>query len=211
MPRRSPCPSSPTSPMKRMSLAVWIPASSIARTIASSTASERVSSPMPGAIEARAVALDLHVRAFRKHGVQVRGDRDQRAAAGAFAHAHDVAFGVALDAGEPALRAASRDTPRRAVFLERRRRNLGQRDDLVDQPIVIAIDRGHRRGQLRVRGDALDGRVDRRHLRARCRRYEESDDEQSEQQAKRRHVRQFYRTRPPTSPVRCSPRAPGCR
>src|SRR4030095_1882712 len=47
MPRRSPSPSSPTSPTKRMSLFVWIPAASIARMIASRTASERVSSPMP--------------------------------------------------------------------------------------------------------------------------------------------------------------------
>ena len=62
----------------------------------------------------RAVALDLDVGALGKHGVEVRGDRDERAAAGALAQAHDVAFGVPLDVGQAVLRAASRDRPRRA-------------------------------------------------------------------------------------------------
>ena len=49
MPRRSPSPSSPTLPTKSTSSSVSTPASSMARSVVSTTMSPRVSSPMPGA------------------------------------------------------------------------------------------------------------------------------------------------------------------
>ena len=53
--------------------------------------------------EPRAGALDRDVGALGEHRVEVRGNREDRAARGALAQAHDVAFGVALDVGEAVL------------------------------------------------------------------------------------------------------------
>ena len=50
----------------------------ISRTIATSTARPRQSSPMPGRCSDRAFALHLDVGAFGKHRVEMRGDDEMR-------------------------------------------------------------------------------------------------------------------------------------
>ncbi len=60
-------------------------------------------------------------------------------------------FGEAGGAQHLQIRRAAR------VFLERRRGDFGQLDDLGDEPIVILVERGHRRFEFRIVDDALDG------------------------------------------------------
>ncbi len=73
--------------------------------------------------EARALALDLDVGAFGKHGVDVREDRQHRPAGrSALAHAHGVPFGVDLDIGETRLAQHLDIRLRPRLFLEGRRR-----------------------------------------------------------------------------------------
>ena len=95
----------------------------------------------------RALALDLHVRPFGKHRVQVGGDGDERrlvpAWADAPAQAHDVAFLVLLHVSQAGRAQHFQVHLRPGGFLERRRRNLGERDDFRNEPIVIAVHHGH--------------------------------------------------------------------
>ncbi len=115
--------------------------------------------------EPGAVTLDLDVRAFRKHRVEMCGDGDERAAAGASAQAHDVAFGITFDVRQAS--GAQHLEVRRAacVFLERRRRNLRELDDFGDETVVILVDGRHRGLELRIVDDALHSSVGRGSLR----------------------------------------------
>ena len=127
--------------------------------------------------EPRALALDADVRAFRKDGVEMRGDGDERTAGGPSApHAHDVAFGVALDVGQTVLPQHLQKCRAAFVFLERRRGNFGERDDVGNHAVVEVFDRLQRCLNPRVRGQPPDagGRPFRRGLRQR----NQGDDEE---------------------------------
>ena len=80
----------------------------------------------------------------------------------AFAHAHGVAFGVDLDVGQPAPAAASRDTPSRAPASLNGGAGISLSViELVDEAVVVALDKRARLGELRARADTLDDRVGR--------------------------------------------------
>ena len=86
------------------------------------------------------------------------GDDGEHRPAGrrALAHAHRIAFGVHLDVRQ-ALLAQHLDVGFRArLLLERRRGNLVERDEFLDEPVVVALDEGARLRELRALADALD-------------------------------------------------------
>jgi len=119
----------------------------------------------PGAVVAdarghqlRALAADGDVRPFGKDGVEVRRDDHDRPGLGPLAQREHVAFLVDLRV-EPALAEHLGEGLRARLLLERRRGDLGDRDDVLDPLVVIGIE-GSDRGAVGWTGDDLaDGRV----------------------------------------------------
>ena len=81
------------------------------------------------------------------------------AAAGAFAHAHHVAFGVRLDAGQAGLPQQIQKRPGALGFLEWRRRDLGELDRFRDESIVGPIEKRRRLSESWRLEHANDARV----------------------------------------------------
>ena len=84
----------------------------------------------------------------------MRGDADQLAVAGAAAHAGDVALGVDLHVLQAERLGHLEPLRRSGFFLERRRRDFGQRDDVGDRALVFRRQRGSGGGEGRVLQDA---------------------------------------------------------
>ena len=138
-------------------------AASSVRMSARISASPRVSSPMPGALSRCTLPLHLDVGAFGEHGVEVRVD-DQHGppgGAGATADAHHVALGVHLDVAQPLLAQHLHEHLRARLLLERRRRNLRQRNQLAHEAVVVGLDERHGLLELRPVDDGPDGGVGR--------------------------------------------------
>ena len=128
----------------------------IASTSASRVASPALSSPMPGALSAIALPTNFYIGAFGKDRVKVRGHDHDRPASGALAQGEDIAFGI--DAGiEPALAKQVGESPRPRLFLERRRRNFGDPDDVGDPLVVPRVERRRRCPIGGAGNDAPDG------------------------------------------------------
>ena len=113
-----------------------------------------------------ALDLDLDIRAFRKHRIQVGRHHQHRAVAAALAHGDHIAFGInarVLQAQglEPLLVFL-----RAYCLLERRRRNLGQLDLVLERALVVGLQEIHRLFDTRMRrqfgkrgfGGRIDGR-----------------------------------------------------
>ena len=111
--------------------------------------------------QARALPLHLHVGAFGEHGVEM-GVHDQHGSAsrrGAAAEAHDVAFGVHLDVAQPVLAQHLHERLRPRLLLEGGRGNLGQRDQLADEAVLVGLDERHGLLEFRPVDQAADRRV----------------------------------------------------
>ena len=82
-------------------------------------------------------------------------------AAGAFADAHDVPFGVRLDAGQAGLAQKVKKRLAALCFLEWRRRDLGELNRVGDDSIVGPIEKRGRLCEVRRLDHACDARVGR--------------------------------------------------
>ena len=101
-----------------------------------------MSSPIPGAISLRAGALHFHVGAFGEDRIEMGDDGEHGRVRGALADSHDVAFAVHFDIAQTLLAQQFEVRLRATLLLERRSRDLGQRDQLANEPIVIGPDEG---------------------------------------------------------------------
>ena len=110
------------------------------RIIASNTARERESSPMPGAISRVPSRLHLHVvpsgnTVSRCAAIAISGPF-----ADAFANSHRIAFRVDFNVGQAMLPEHLQIGAGPIRFLERRRLDFGERDDFTDDPVVVLVD-----------------------------------------------------------------------
>ena len=105
-----------------------------------------------------AVAAHLDVGAGGKHGVEVGGEHEARAATGAGAHADHIALGVDANVGEAKFPQAAGEVGGAHFLVEGRRLDLGERDLVGERDCVVALDGGERRLE-RGRGDQLRHRV----------------------------------------------------
>ena len=103
-----------------------------------------------------AVPLDGDIGAFRKHRIEVSQHRQHRRASGAPTNAHDVAFGVGFDVGQLCRPQHLQIGRAPLLFLERRRRNLGERHQFLDKALVIRVEERLRIPERRTRDDGLD-------------------------------------------------------
>ncbi len=104
------------------------------------------------------------VGSFRKNRIEMGCDHHQRAVAGPAPQAHDVPDLVLLDIFQTMRTQHLEIGGGAALFLERRRRNFGQRDDVRNGSFVLGIERRHRHGESRVANDRGDvGSVVARH------------------------------------------------
>ena len=109
-----------------------------------------------GREELRAFAPDGAVRALGEDRVEMGRDDDHLAVGPAAADAGDVADGVAAHLLETELAEHRLIGQRAALLLEGRGGDLGQRDDLLDQAVMLAAERCDGRLELRRSDDLRD-------------------------------------------------------
>ena len=111
-----------------------------------------------GCVEPRPVAADREVGARWEHRVEMRRDADQRTASGARTQAGDVALRVDLKVPQ-AVRLGHREKRTGpGVLLERRRRHLRQRDDILHRAVMLRGERGDRLSVRLACHDLADNR-----------------------------------------------------
>ncbi len=115
-----------------------------------------------GGRQAVTLAPDLHVGSGREYRVEVCGDQGQRSTAGSLAHAIDVADLVGGDLGQARRLQHLGEGLAAHLFLEGRGLDLGQGDDVGDDPVPIPVQTGGGHRELRARQNRLLPRHDRR-------------------------------------------------
>ena len=93
----------------------------------------------PRGRESCSVAPHRHIGPFGEHGVEMRGD-DQQRTSSAGAHSEDVALFVLLDVGESGCLGEAYEGVGAGRLLEGRCGNFRQGDDFRDEAVVLAID-----------------------------------------------------------------------
>ncbi len=161
MPRRSPGPSSPTSPTKRMSLVVCIFALSSARMIPSITARPRVSSPTPGASRRVPSFFTLIFVPSGNTVSRCAAMAISRAIASAFAKPHHISFGIHFDAGETVLFQHQHEGACAFTFHEWRCGDFCERNDFANDPVMVGADKLLGRLQPGIADDTIDRRLGR--------------------------------------------------
>ena len=145
MPRRSPSPSSPTLPAKRMSPGVVNFAASSVRTSARIEREPARVVADAGGRQPRALRASPSHRCPSGNTVSrwaLTSSSGPARRTGAAADAHHVAFGIHLDVGQADLAEHLQVDLRARLLLERRRRDFGQRDQLPHEAVLVGLDEG---------------------------------------------------------------------
>ena len=87
------------------------------------------------------------------------GNRNQRPVSGAFANTHHIAFSVYFDIRQTMLAQHFEIDPGTFLFLEGRRFDFGELDDLANEAVVVAVDEVLGRLELFVIDDTLRRRL----------------------------------------------------
>ena len=109
-------------------------------------------------IQLRAVPPHGHVGAGGEHGVQVGSNTDQWGIAHSRAHSGDISFGVDFQVLEAMYLGHRKESAGAGFLLERRSSDLGQRDDVLNRPVVLGGEGSDGRAIGLARHDLVDNR-----------------------------------------------------